>query len=208
MARRRAATSDDLARRQHRTVDDTEGRWVGLAQRSWAGAGREVGVDLEALAERCADIGACLDEASVAVHETERLVRELVHELLEWAALSLAVSAVTGLVTLGASTLAGAATAAARAAVTGSRIATLVRRLAMVLQRIRARIDAHRAWVEGLSTVRRKALERVEKQVVDTVVKKPLRGATSEATGMDGQVRDPLEALAAARSRERPLPAT
>lgn len=198
----------DLARRQHRTVADTEGRWVGHAQCSWVGAGREVAVDVEALAGRCADIGACLDEASVAVHETELLVRALVHELLEWAALSLAVSAVTGLVTLGASTLAGAATAATRAAVTGSRIATLVRRLAAVLQRIRARIDAHRAWVEGLSTVRRKALERVEKQVVDTVVKKPLRGATSEATGMDGQVRDPLEALAAARSRERPLPAT
>jgi hypothetical protein len=158
----------DLARRQHRTVDDTEGRWVGLAQLGWARAGREVGVDLEALAERCADIGSCLDEASVAVHETERSVRELVRELLEWAALTLAVSAVTGLVTLGASTVAGAASAAARAAVTGSRITALLRRLALALHRIRLRV---------------------------------------EATGMDGMVREPLEALAAARSRERPSPA-
>ncbi|KRF37669.1 WXG100 family type VII secretion target [Nocardioides sp. Soil805] len=199
---------DDIAHRQHRAVGDTEGAWVGLAQRSWAQAGTEVGVGLEALGERSADIGACLEEAATAVHETERLVRELVRELLEWAALTLAVSAVTGLVTLGASTVAGAVAAAAKAAVTGSRIAALVRRLAAVLQRIRARVDAYRAWVEGLSTVRRKVVERAERQVVATVVTKPLRGATSEATGMDGQVREPLESLVGARSREHRLPVT
>ncbi|WP_457207151.1 hypothetical protein [Nocardioides sp. P5_C9_2] len=196
----------DLARRQHGTVDDTEGRWIGLAQCSWTESGRDVGVDLEALAERCTLIGACLDEASVAVHETERLVRDLVRELLEWAALTLAVSAVTGLVTLGASTVAGAATAAARAAVTGARITALVRRLAAVLHGIRLRVDAYRDWVQGLSFVRRQVVERAEKQVVGVVVKKPLRGATSEATGMDGQVREPLGALASARSRTRPWP--
>ena len=31
---------DDLGRRQHRTVEDTEPGWVGLAQRGWASAGR------------------------------------------------------------------------------------------------------------------------------------------------------------------------
>ncbi len=205
--RRMGGHLDDLARRQLRAVDDTETVWVGLAQGSWAEAGTEVGVDLGALAERSVDIGACLEEAAVAVHETERLVRELVRELLEWAALTLAVSAVTGFVTLGASTVAGAAAAAARAAVTGSRIAALVRRLAAVLHRIRARVDAYRAWVQGLSAVRRQVVQRVEKQVVGVVVKKPLRGATSEATGMDGQYREPLESLAGARSRERRMPA-
>lgn len=197
---------DDLAHRQRRAVDDTVPDWAGLAQRSWADAGTEVGVDLGALAERCVDVGACLDEAAEAVRETEMLVRELVRELLEWAALTLAVSAVTGLVTLGASTVAGAAAAAAKAAVTGSRIAALVRRLAAVLQRIRARVDDYRQWVQGLSTLRRRAVERAERQVVNTVVKKPLRGAVSEATGMDGQVREPAESLVAARSRQRSLP--
>lgn len=197
---------DDLGHRQHRAVDDTTVGWVGLAADSWAAAGTEVGVGLEELADRSLDVGDCLDQAASAVHETERLVRNLVRELLEWAALTLAVSAVTGLVTLGASTVAGAATAAARAAVTGSRIAALVRRLAAVLRRIQDRVDAYRDWVQGLSTLRRKAVERAEQQVVSVVVKKPLRGATSEATGMDGDYRRPLESLVGAPLREHRLP--
>ncbi len=180
--------------------------WVGLAAGSWTVAGAEVGRGLEELADRSLDVGDCLDEAASAVHETERLVRDLVRELLEWAALTLAVSAVTGLVTLGASTLAGAASAAAKAAVTGSRIAALVRRLAAVLRRIQDRVDAYRDWVQGLSTLRRTVVERAEQQVVSAVVKKPLRGATSEATGMDGQVRRPLESLVGAPLREHRVP--
>ncbi|WP_107766093.1 WXG100 family type VII secretion target [Nocardioides terrigena] len=189
---------DDLGHRQHRTVEDTGVGWVGLAAGSWTVAGVEVGRGLEELADRSLDVGDCLDEAASAVHETERLVRDLVRELLEWAALTLAVSAVTGLVTLGASTLAGAASAAAKAAVTGSRIAALVQRLAGVLRRIQDRVDAYRDWVQGLSIVRRTVVERAEQQVVSVVVKKPLRGTISEATGMDGQVRRPLESLAGA----------
>jgi hypothetical protein len=187
-------------------VADTDVGWAGLAHGSWTEAGVEVGQGLEELAGRARDIGDCLEEAAIAVHETERLVRELVRELLEWAALTLAVSAVTGLVTLGASTVAGAATAAAKAAVTGSRIAALVRRLAAVLRRIQDRVDAYRDWVRGLPRMRRLVVERAEKQVVSTVVKKPLRGATSEATGMDGQVREPLEGLVATRSRPLAAP--
>ena len=140
---------DDLGRRQHRTVEDTGVGWVGLAAGGWTVAGAEVGRGLEELADRSLDVGDCLDEAASAVHETERLVRDLVRELLEWAALTLAVSAVTGLVTLGASTLAGAASAAAKAAVTGSRIAALVRRLAAVLRRIQDRVDAYRGLGPG-----------------------------------------------------------
>jgi hypothetical protein len=192
---------DHLGRRQHRTVADTEPGWAGLAQRGWASAAGEVGSGLEALSERSLDVGACLDEAASAVQETERLVRELVRELVEWAALTLAVSAVTGLVTLGASTLAGAATAAARAAVTGSRIAALVARLAAVLRRIQARVDAYRAWVQGLSTVRRVLVERAEKQVVSVVVKKPLRGEIADATGIDGTPQEPLVSLVDVRRR-------
>lgn len=193
---------DDVAGRQRHTVEATEAGWVGLARNSWAAAGAEVGAGLEQLADRARDVGDCLDEASAAVHETERLVRELVRELLEWAALTLAVSAVTGLVTLGASTVAGAATAAARAATTGSRIAVLVGRLAAVLSRIQDRIDRHREWVQGLTTVRRRAVERAEQRVVSVLVKKPLRGEISEATGMDGQYRAPLQPLVAAWMRE------
>ena len=197
---------DDLGRRQHRTVEDTEPGWVGLAQRGWASAAGEVGTGLAVLADRSLDVGDCLDEAASAVRETERLVRELVRELVEWAALTLAVSAVTGLVTLGASTLAGAATAAARAAVTGSRIAVLIGRLAAVLRRIQDRVDAYRAWVQGLSTVRRVVVERAEKQVVSVVVKKPLRGEIADATGVDGQPLEPLESLVDARRREHEVP--
>lgn len=197
---------DDLGRRQHRLVDDTEEGWAGLAQRSWAGAAAEVGSGLEALGDRSLDVAACLDEAAAAVRETELLVRELVRELLEWAALTLAVSAVTGLVTLGASTLAGAAAAAARAAVTGSRIAALVRRLAAVLRRIQDRVEAYRAWVRGLGAVQRAVVERAEKQVVSTVVKKPLRGEIADATGIDGEPLVPLESLVDARGREQRLP--
>ncbi|KRF00641.1 hypothetical protein ASG88_09260 [Nocardioides sp. Soil777] len=197
---------DDLGHRQHRTVEDTGIGWVGLAAGGWTVAGTEVGAGLEELADRSLDVGDCLDEAASAVHETERLVRDLVRELLEWAALTLAVSAVTGLVTLGASTLAGAASAAAKAAVTGSRIAALVQRLAAVLRSIQDRVDAYRDWVQGLSTLRRAVVERAEQQVVSVVLKKPLRGATSEATGMDGQVRRPLESLAGAPLREHRVP--
>lgn len=199
---------DDLARRQHRAVRDTEPGWAGSSQRSFALAGAEVGEGLDALARRSRDVADCLDEAAYAVHETERLVRDLVRELLEWAALTLAVSALTGLVTLGASTVAGAASAAAEAAVTGSRIAALVRRLAGVLRRIQDRVDDYRAWVEGLSTVRRWAVERAEKQVVGALVTRPLRAEVGEATGMDGRVGRPLEALAGARSAPYRLPAT
>lgn len=193
---------DDVAARQRRAVEDTAIGWVGLAQGSWSAAGEDVGLGLEELADRALDIGDCLDEASVAVHETERLVRELVRELLEWAALTLAVSAVTGLVTLGASTVAGAATAAAKAAVTGSRIASLVRRLDAVLRRIQDRVERYRAWVEGLPKARRLLVERGEGTVVSTVVKKPLRGAVSEATGIDGRYREPLGSLVDARTGE------
>ena len=197
---------DDLGYRQHRTVGDTGMGWVGLAAGSWAAAGTEVGVGLEELADRSLDIGDCLDQASSAVRETERLVGELVREMVEWAALTLAVSAVTGLVTLGAATVGGVASAAARAAVTGSRIAALVRRLAAVLRRIQDRVDAYGDWVQDLSTLRRKAVERVEQQVVSVVVKKPLRDATAEATGMDGHYRRPLEPLLGAPLHEHRLP--
>jgi uncharacterized protein YukE len=197
---------DDLGRRQHRTVGDTEQGWAGLAQRSWAGAAGEVGSGLEALADRSRDVGDCLDEAAAAVRETELLVRELVRELVEWAALTLAVSAVTGLVTLGASTLAGAASAAARAAVTGSRIAALVGRLAAVLRRIQDRVDAYRAWVQGLGTVRRILVERAEQQAVSVAVRKPLRGEIADAAGIDGKPLEPLTSLVDARARAHPLP--
>jgi uncharacterized protein YukE len=198
---------DDLAHRQRRTVEDTRDGWIGLAQEGWSAAGTEVGVGLEQVADRSLDLGDCLDEAAAAVRETELLVRELVRELFEWAALTLAVSAITGLVTLGASTVAGAAAAAAKAAVTGSRVAALVRRLAAVLRRLQDRVEAYRAWVQGLSTVRRTVVERAEQQVVSVLVRKPLRGAVSEATGMDGQYREPLGSLAAVPLREHRLPA-
>ena len=114
-------------------------------------------------------------------------------ELVEWAALTLAVSAVTGLVTLGASTLAGAATAAARAAVTGSRIADAGRGASprcCTASRTGSTPTApgSRACppcVAWSSSGRRSRSSSV-------VVKKPLRGEIADATGMDGQLREPL----------------
>ena len=75
-----------------------------------------------------------------------------------------------------------------------------------MLRRIQDRVDAYRAWVQGLSTVRRVVVERAEKQVVSVVVKKPLRGEIADATGIDGQPLEPLESLVDARRREHEVP--
>lgn len=176
-----------LGRQQTRTVEDSEAAWLGLAQRSFAEAATEVAVELDELSRRAADVGACLDEAAIAVRETERLVRDLIHELLEWAAVSLAVSAATALVTLGASAIAGASAAAAKAAVTGSRIASLVRRLAALLRRLMMRVDDYRAWVERQSKVKQFVVAKLESKAKTT--------AAHHATGLDGDVLHPARGI-------------
>lgn len=186
-----AAHLEELGHHQTRTVEDTELAWLGLAQRSFASAATEVAVELDELSRRAGEVGSSLEEAAIAVRQTEQLVRQLIHELLEWAAISLAVSAATALVTLGASGVAGASAAAAKAAVTGSRIATLVRQLAAVLHRIKARIDAYRAWVKDQSRVKQFAIARVESKAKSTLAK--------EVTGLDGNVVDPAKGLAETR---------
>lgn len=176
-----------LGRQQARTVQESEVAWLGLAQRSFAEAATEVAVELDELSRRAADVGACLDEAAVAVRQTERLVRDLVRELLEWAAISLAVSAATALVTLGASAVAGASAAAAKAAVTGSRIASLVRQLAALLRRLKARVDKYRAWVEEQSKVKQLVVAKLEGKAKFT--------AAQHVTGLDGDVTHPAKGL-------------
>lgn len=193
-----AAHLDHLGRQQARTVEDSDLAWLGRAQRSFADAAGEVAVELDELSRRAVDVSSCLDEAAIAVRQTQRWVGELIHELLEWAALSLVVSAATALVTLGASALAGATAAAARAAVTASRIATLVRQLAAVLRRLRARVDDYRAWVERQSRVQRFVLAKAEGRAKSA--------AARTATGWDGNYQDPARRIAGARMSELRTP--
>lgn len=176
-----------LGHQQVRTVEDSDAAWLGLAQRSFADAATEVAVELDELARRATDVGSCLDEAAIAVRQTEQLVRDLIRELIEWAALNLAVAAATALVTLGASAIAGASAAAAKAAVTASRIAGLVRRLAALLRRLKARVDDYRAWVKRQSKVERFVLGRLEDEAKSTVAQ--------QVTGLDGDVIPPAKGL-------------
>lgn len=194
-----AAHLEDLGRHQGRTVEDSDVAWLGLAQRSFAEAAAEVAVELDELARRAADVGCCLEEAAVAVRQTERLVRDLIRELLEWAALSLAVSAATALVTLGASAVAGVTAAAAKAAVTGSRITRLVRQLAAVLRRLKERVDDYRAWIERQSKVKRRALAKLENKAKGMVAR--------QVTGLDADYKRPASELLRTRLSQPRTPA-
>ncbi|UUZ61168.1 WXG100 family type VII secretion target [Nocardioides sp. B-3] len=177
----------ELGRQQVRTVEDSDAAWLGLAQRSFADAAADVAVELEELARRATDVGACLDEAAVAVRTTEQLVRDPVRELLEWAALSLTVSAATALVTLGASAIAGAS----RGGCEGSRDCVPDHGARAPAGRCAAR--AHRAseryrdWVKDQSRAKQWVLDRLEKKAKSK--------AAQQGTGPDGDYKTPARGL-------------
>ena len=90
---------DTVADTQRAAATAVAPEWEGRAHEAFAVATDDAVRDMRRLAERTADVGDLLDEAAAAVHEAELLVASLIRELIEWAALSLAVSAATGLVT-------------------------------------------------------------------------------------------------------------
>lgn len=176
-----------VAHDEHTALARVAGAWEGSAQRAFEDAVDQVVRDLREVAVRTSDVADLLDQAAVAVRHAEQVVGELVRELVEWAALSLAVSAAGAIITLGASVAAGAAAAAARAGIVGARIAVQLGRLAQELRRIQLLLGVYQAWVKGLG--------RVQKRLVGKVQGIVLR----EATGLDGGWRQPAIDLARIR---------
>ncbi len=145
------------------------GEWEGAAQQSFDDAVEEVVRDLKEIAVRTSDVADLLDDAAVAVRRAEQIVRELIRELIEWAALSLAISAAGAIITLGASAAAGAAAAAAKAGIVGARIAAQLSRLALELRRIQLVLGVYESWITQLSFVQRRLVSMVQAIVVKAV---------------------------------------
>ncbi len=145
------------------------GEWEGMAHLAFGGAVEAVVHDLDEIAERAGEVADVLDQAAVAVRRAEQLVRDLIRELIEWAALSLAVSAVGAIVTLGASVAAGAAAAAARAGIVGARIASHLAELAVELRRIQLVLGIYEEWLKGLTFVQKRLVSTAQGIVVKGV---------------------------------------
>ncbi len=168
-ARRWRAMSEALTRvanDETAAVARVDGEWEGLAHDAFGDAVIEVVRDVKELAVRTGGVANLLDEAAVAVREAERIVADLIRELIEWAAVSLVVSAAGAIVTLGASAAAGAAAAAAKAGIVGARIAAELSRLALELRRIQLAFGVFECWVKTLSFVQRRLVVAVEKSLV------------------------------------------
>lgn len=158
--------------------------WTGLSGDAYRAAVDELATSMEDIGKQMDGVKGFLDDAATQVQEAEQLCQDLVYELVEWAALTLAVSAATAIVTLGASAAAGAAAAAAKAGVTGVKIANALRKLATALRKIAAAIKAYKAWLKGQKFL--------VKQIVKRGVERPLLKA---ATGLDGDFKTPVLSL-------------
>ncbi|WP_310528285.1 hypothetical protein, partial [Nocardioides sp.] len=171
-ARRWRAMSEAVSHVAHderaasaRVVDE----WEGAAKRAFDDAVGELVRDLEEIAVRTAEVADLLDEAALAVRHAEQLVRDLIRELIEWAALSLAVSAAGAIITLGASAAAGAAAAAAKAGIVGARIAARLSQLALELRRIQLALGVYQSWISSLSFAQKRLVSTVQGIVVKGV---------------------------------------
>lgn len=168
MSRAVAQVADDERAAAARVVGD----WEGSAHDAFDDAVTRLARDLDEVADRTSGVADLLDQAATAVREAERVVGDLVRELIEWAAVSLAISAAGAVVTLGASAAAGAAAAAAKAGVVGARIATQLARLALELRRVQLLIGVYEAWITTLTFAQRRLVK-----LVQTLVVKQLSGA-------------------------------
>ena len=142
------------------------GEWEGAAQQSFDAAVDELARDLKEVAVRTSDVADLLDQAAVAVRRAEEIVGELIRELIEWAALSLAISAAGAIITLGASAAAGAAAAAAKAGIVGARIAAQLSQLALELRRIQLLLGVYQSWIKSLGFVQKRLVSTVQGIVV------------------------------------------
>lgn len=168
-------------------VSRVAGEWEGMAHLAFGAAVDEVVHDLDEIAQRAGEVANLLDQAAVAVRRAEQLVRDLIRELIEWAALSLAVSAVGAIVTLGASVAAGAAAAAARAGIVGARIAAQLGHLATELRRIQLVLGVYESWVKSLGFVQKRLVSTVQGIVI------------KQAVPLDGKWKPPAIAVAGIR---------
>lgn len=171
-ARRWRAMSEavsQVAFDEQASVARVVGEWEGLAQRSFDDAVDQVVRDLKEVAVRTSDVADLLDEAAVAVRRAEQIVRDLIRELIEWAAISLAVSAAGAIITLGASAAAGAAAAAAKAGIVGAKIAAQLSQLALELRRIQLLLGVYESWVKSLGFLQKRLVSTVQAIVVKSV---------------------------------------
>ncbi|WP_203337767.1 WXG100 family type VII secretion target [Nocardioides limicola] len=154
--------------------------WEGHAQDAFSVAVNDLAGQIDEIAEQMTNVGGFLDEASGEVRQAEQLIKDLIWELIQWAIISLAVSAALAIVTLGASAVAGAATAASKAGVTGVKIANLLTKVAAALNRIKASLKAYQAFVKGLG-FKKKFLWKA-------LIEKPI---VRQVTGLEGNFKRP-----------------
>lgn len=174
---------DRVADQERACLTDVDGEWEGRAQLAFEEAVDDVVRDVRGLVTRTEEVADQLDLAAEAVHRVEGIVRDLIRELIEWAALTLVVSAAGAIITLGASAAAGAAAAAARAGIVGARIATQLGQLALELRRIQLVIGVYQAWLGNLGMVKGQLVKTVQGQVVKAILP------------IDGDVLDPIKGL-------------
>ncbi len=179
----------EVARDQHACARLVTGEWEGSAHDAFDEAVLTLARELEEVADRTGEVAHLLDEAADAVRHAELVVADLIEELVEWAALSLAISAVGAIVTLGASAAAGAAAAAAKAGVVGARIAIQLGRLSADLQRIRLLLGAYQVWVKHLSFIQKQLVKKAQGLVL------------KEVTTLDGSWKKPAVTLVGIRVR-------
>jgi len=115
-------------------VRRVSGDWSGDASDAFQSMIAKLLDEIEEMASSMDDTAEFLDDAAMEVETAEQAVEDIIRELIEWALITLAVSAGLSLVTFGASAAAGAAAAAAKAAAAGSRIAMILAKVAKALQ--------------------------------------------------------------------------
>ncbi|MEP7762348.1 WXG100 family type VII secretion target [Sanguibacter sp. 25GB23B1] len=128
-----ARTIDALVDYQQDVLLPLAQGWDGPAHDAFATAMRDLQDQVREIAEASRQTGDFLDDAAMEIEVAEEMVATIIRELIEWALISLAVSAALALVTWGASSLAGAAAAYAEGAIAASRITAIVTKVAQAL---------------------------------------------------------------------------
>lgn len=169
-------TIDRLAQHHRDVIAPIAGGWEGDAHDAFQASMRELLVAVDQLADGTRETAEFLEDAAMEVELAEEMVATIIRELIEWALLTLAVSAALSLVTLGASAVAGGAAAAAQAAVAGSRIASVLARIASLLQRLATMLRS----VQAMSMFSREGF-LIKTLLVKGVILKPV---VSTVTGL------------------------
>jgi uncharacterized protein YukE len=149
--------------------------WEGEASRAFRSRLTELAEQIDEIGEEMGRTAEFLDDAAMEVELAETLVEDIIRELIEWAIITLAVSAATSVITLGLSNVAGAGVAAAKAAHASSRIAKIVLKVARALEKLS---DLLRKLKVG-PRVQKMAL----KFLIGSVVVKPVIKAGTGLTG-------------------------